>query len=220
MIRQQMEETRESLTSKLETLENKVVGTVQEATTAVAETVDSVKNAVAQTVDSVKDGFTGTVEAVKETATEVVDSVKETFDLRHQFDKRPWVMFGGSVALGFLGGWLLPRRQPRDSRDVAGDFRPVEGQWRDYGPQPRQRPAPREREEERAEEEEGPGLIGGLVDKFAPELSQVKELALGATLGLFRDLLRRNLPENLQPQATQIVDNVTTKLGGRPVSAG
>jgi len=211
-----MEETRESLTAKLETLENKVVGTVQEATTAVAETVDSVKNAVSETVDSVKEGFTDTVDAVKETASDVVDSVKETFDLRAQFEKRPWLMFGGSMALGFLGGCLLPRRPPRDSEDVARDFRPVEGQWRDYGPQPFQRPAPRQQEEERPEE---PGLLAGLAEKFGPELNQVKEMALGAALGLFRDMLRRNLPENLRPQATEIVDNVTTKLGGRPVAA-
>ena len=45
VIRQQMEETRASLSEKLETLEQQVVGTVQDARQAVAGTVQGVKDA-------------------------------------------------------------------------------------------------------------------------------------------------------------------------------
>src|SRR5262245_55877302 len=93
VIRHQMEETRASLTEKLETLEHQVVGTVQGATSAVTETVENVKEAVAETVETVK----GTVR-------ETVETVKETFDLSRQVDRHPWLMVGGSVALGFLCG--------------------------------------------------------------------------------------------------------------------
>src|SRR5262245_19695984 len=98
VIRHQMEETRASLTEKLETLEHQVVGTVQGATSAVTETVENVKEAVQETVETVKDSVRGTVE-----------SVKETFDLARQVDSDPWLMVGGSAALGFLCGRLVPR---------------------------------------------------------------------------------------------------------------
>jgi len=46
LIRQRMERTRESLTEKIETLECKVMNSVQEATSSVKETVANVKDAV------------------------------------------------------------------------------------------------------------------------------------------------------------------------------
>ena len=46
VIKQQMLETRASLTDKLETLEQQVAGTVHSAKAAVTDTVDSVKEAV------------------------------------------------------------------------------------------------------------------------------------------------------------------------------
>jgi len=91
VIRHQMEDTRTSLTEKLETLEEKVLAPVQEATAAVSETVISVK-------ESVQEG---------------VKNVKDFMDVPQQFDRHPWVMLGGSVACGFLVGALLrQKRQP------------------------------------------------------------------------------------------------------------
>src|SRR4051794_29513643 len=106
VIRQQMDETRTALTDKLELLEQQVVGTVQDATSAVAETVGTVKQAVQDTVQS-----------VKETVHETVESVKETFDLKNQVERRPWMMVAGATALGFLGGYLLGGGREQGSRD-------------------------------------------------------------------------------------------------------
>ena len=44
VIRRQMEHTRESLTDKLETLEDKLLHSVQQATSAVTETVAKIRN--------------------------------------------------------------------------------------------------------------------------------------------------------------------------------
>ena len=81
-IRHQIEETRCSLTEKLETLEHEVKQTVKGATDTVVGTVHSVE---------------GTVE-----------TVKRTFDLRYHVRRHPWLMFGGSIATGFVAGTLLP----------------------------------------------------------------------------------------------------------------
>jgi hypothetical protein len=88
VTREDLDETRASLSEKLETLEQQVVHSVHGATNAVNETVASVKDAVHDTVAT----------------------VKETFDLPLQVRRRPWVMVGGSIALGYFGCYLLRRR--------------------------------------------------------------------------------------------------------------
>src|SRR5262245_3254490 len=95
-IRQQMDATRSSLTEKLEVLEQKVSSTVDVATTAVEDTVATVKESVEASATAVKDSVAASVH-----------TVAEAFDLGRQVQRHPWAMVGGSVAVGFLGGWLL-----------------------------------------------------------------------------------------------------------------
>jgi len=101
VIKQQMEETRESLSDKLEVLEQKVLSTVQDTTDTVTQTVESVADAVHSTVATVKEGVQ-----------EGVEKVKETIDLRLQVARHPWEMFLGSIATGFAAGYLLTPSQP------------------------------------------------------------------------------------------------------------
>jgi ElaB/YqjD/DUF883 family membrane-anchored ribosome-binding protein len=210
-LRQQMEETRAHLTEKLETLEQQLVETVQGATSAVTETVESVKEAVHETVSE-----------VKETVHETVDTVKSTFDLRHQVEQHPWLMFGGAVAVGFLAGRLLGRLlQPQVPAYVPAPPPPP--------------PAPFERQSSRVFGTDGHSLTGnghagqpqtetkaegqeagGLTALFGKEIDQLKKVAIGTTLGLVRDLVAEKLPEPVRPDVTQILDSVTMKLGGEP----
>ena len=99
LIRQQMTETRTALTEKLETLEEEVASKVKGTTETVAETVETVKEAVE-----------GTVHTVKETVENTVETVKDTFDVNRQVERHPWMMFGGAVLLGFVGGRLVRQR--------------------------------------------------------------------------------------------------------------
>lgn len=95
VIREQIEETRTSLTEKLETLEGQVRETVQSAKATVEDTLETVKSSVQNTVES----------------------VKQTFDLSYQVDRHPWAMTGGSFVVGFLlGNYLEGRRQTREVR--------------------------------------------------------------------------------------------------------
>jgi hypothetical protein len=94
----QMCETRAPLSKKLAALEHQVVDTVHGATNVAAQTVDIIKDAVHETV------------AI----------VKESLDLRLQMERRPWAILGGSMALGFVGGYLLFRR---------GATRPAANAW-------------------------------------------------------------------------------------------
>jgi len=218
VIRQQMEETRSALTDKLEKLENQVIGTVQEATSAVADSVGTVKEAVQDTVASVKESVQATVE-----------TVKETFDLPRQVEKRPWTMLVGSAALGFLGGYLLGGGREQRSRErVAGG--PHYGRARSgreefyasrstgngngHGPATTETAAPSSGTSRREE----PGLLDNLGTAFQSEISQLKGLAVGAMFGLLRDMLTRAVPGPMERQVTDLLDNLTTKLGGQPIS--
>jgi len=198
VIREQIHQTQESLTSKLSTLEDRVVNTVTGTTESVAETVESVKETVAETIESVKD----TVEAT-------VDTVKRTFDLNYQVQQHPWLMMAGSCAAGFLTGRLLPGA----AHSAAGWASNLASE----GPRHGRTAAPAASLGNGSAHAEGQGLVGRLTHQFHDELEQVKGLAIGALFGLARDWAKQHLPPNLTPQVEEVIDNVTTKLGGRRI---
>jgi ElaB/YqjD/DUF883 family membrane-anchored ribosome-binding protein len=204
VIRHQMEETRASLSEKLETLEQQVTGTVKDARAAVTETVESVKEAVRDTVDS----------------------VKETFDLHVQVMRRPWTMLGASVVVGYLGGSLLGRDASRSSDStLSGSSRRGES----YRPLRKTNGLVTESKDENVSMErslassarasEPPGWLGQVATSFQPELTMLKGVAVGTLLGLVRDYVNESAPEGLRPKIKELVDNVTVKLGGEPLQS-
>jgi ElaB/YqjD/DUF883 family membrane-anchored ribosome-binding protein len=185
VIRHQMEETRTSLTEKLEALEDKVVRTVEGTTETVAETVNTVKEAVQ-----------GTVEAVSSTVDKTVETVKETFDVRRQIENHPWLIFGGSVAVGFLGGKLLGSSR-RSSRSSAVPS------WA----RSTQEPAP----------SSSPGWLHSVGAELKPALNKLKGLAIGGIAGMLSQSLIPAVPEPMRAQVGEVLENITTALGGTPI---
>jgi len=138
-IQREMEATRAALTDKLETLEQKVVGTVEDVTSATSQTVESIKETVATVQETVKDTMSsvnetvkgtvetvnetvkgtvetvnetvkGTVETVNETVKGSVEAVKDWVDIPGHVQAHPWLALGCSVATGYcLGAFLAPR---------------------------------------------------------------------------------------------------------------
>jgi len=196
VIRHQMEETRTALQDKLETLEQQVKERVQNATEAVNETVSTVKEAVQDTVGTVKDSVHDTVE-----------SVKDTFDLRQQVERRPWTMFCGAAIVGFLGARLLQRSGASSSAPPA--TRPT-----------RTVPAPRAYEEAtRPPSPSAPSRswLDVFTQEYGDELKMVKGLAISTLGGLLGEMATQSAPPALKQQIKEVVDSVTTKLGGHPL---
>jgi ElaB/YqjD/DUF883 family membrane-anchored ribosome-binding protein len=104
VIQEQMRLTRASLAEKLERLEDRVIGAVDETTTAVSQTVQTVSHTVEETVAGARHTVQTTVEAARETMHETVDALKSAFDVRHQVEEHPWLMLGTSAAGGGVGG--------------------------------------------------------------------------------------------------------------------
>jgi ElaB/YqjD/DUF883 family membrane-anchored ribosome-binding protein len=227
VILEQMEGTRASLAQKLETLENQVVGTIHEATSTVSETVQQVKDAVTDTVETVKDTVEGTVETVKDTVQDTVETVKDTFDIRRQVENHPWLLFGGSFAVGFVAAQLMQRYAPQGGLGMpcAESVRSMPppsssarmeqgatGHAYDMAEGPGEERAPlREPQQERH------GLLDSLTIMLGPELGKLKGLALGATLGIVRDLVTQSAPPELGSQLADIVNGFTTRLGGEVI---
>ena len=190
MIQRQMQETRASLTEKLETLEQKVVGTVENATTAVHNTVDAIKETVHDTVASVQQGVQGSV-----------DSVKDLFDVPAQVERRPWLMMGGSVAVGYCLGTLLSQRSSQEEREAAS-----RQSWLSEASNRAHRAAALP-----------PPAAPPEPSVWSAEIDKLKGLALGALFGTARELLISSLPEQMGAQLREVVDSVTKKVGGEPL---
>jgi len=202
-LRQEMEDTRSSMTDKLERLENKVAATVEGAANAVTETVESVKGAVEGTVETVKDSVQGTVAAVK-----------DTLNVPLQVDRHPWLMMGGSVALGFAVGRFLGGAAPPTQAATSGPGRKTQkahgNGWSGSKQTESARPA--------AAQSEGPSLLSKLTQQFGPEMDKIKGLAIGAMFGLVRDMVNKATPPQVGSQIAQVIDDITSKLGGKPIS--
>src|SRR5262249_37924871 len=59
--------------------------------------------------------------------------------------------------------------------------------------------------------------LGSLAETFQPEITKLKGLAVGTLLGALRDTVARAVPDQLSSQVTEVIDNVTRKLGGQPI---
>ncbi len=219
VIMGQMDETRKDLADKIEQLEKKVSGTVESVTDLVEkvpETVSTVKETIAETVSTVKDTVEHTVEAVKGSVEGTVGAVKRLFDIPHHVDRHPWLMMGGSVLVGFVGGRLLlprPRTEDTSPSSAAAGSTPAAAS---YAAPAAQTYEPR-RDHEEPQRSSGGGWLSRLTGQFGGELGRVKGLAIGSLLGMVRDAVSQWVPETLRKDATEIINNLTSDLGGQVI---
>jgi len=185
LIRQQMLETRTSLSEKLEALQEQVLSTVEDTTKTVTDTVQTVQEAVQDTVSTVSDSVQDTV-----------DTVKETFDLSRQMQNHPWLMVGGAVAIGYVGGRLLERGLPRIPLTRMNG----------YATAATSGPAPHPTNQ--------PSWFSNLL---GPMFKQVQELAIGAIAGVASDLAMQHAPENLRGKLNEMTENIASSLGATPI---
>jgi len=239
-----MEATRADLTDKLSALESQVTGTVKAATDAVettkeavtgtveavSSTVETVKDTVQETVDAVTERVSETVGNVTEQFQETVNAVAETFNVKLQCERHPWAVFGGAVAVGALGGFLLGGMGRRSAPEGPS-------RSRDGFPAGYRSSGETQTEYSHAQPERSGGSVVGNVASAAgsalggaassiggalggvlgEQLGHLKGLAIGAMMGVVRDLAARSLPDNIKGRVTDEVDKITRSLGGEPI---
>jgi len=200
LIQQQMEETRASLSNKLEALETQVAETVQTATDAVqtaTEAVQSTKDAVAETVETVKDS----VGEIRERVGETVRSVASFFDINRQAQERPWVVLGGAVGLGCLAGWYLT--SGKNAKKAAA-----------RAPAPPQTFADATAVQPAVQQTAPSAPAAEKPSWFSKEVGHLRGLAIGLAMGTLRDLAKQTLPEAFSGRVAEEVDRLTPQFGG------
>ncbi len=202
LIKQQMGQTRAALTDKLETLENKVLGTVSTTTDAVSQTVHEVGATVRETAQD-----------VRATMNETLSSVRDAFNVSRQFQEHPWLLLGGSVVAGYAGGLILDNLEHGHLPSLPS--LPSAERLLPQGSEVRQRFEAAQPTRRRA-----PAFLQALVETFAPELDKLKAAALGMALGVVRDKLHQSVPPQMREDFAQMMDRITTKLGGEPYPPG
>lgn len=163
------------MTDKLEMIESKVKGTV-----------DDIKGSVENTVETVK------------------ENVKQAFDVKQQVNERPWMMLGASVVAGYVLGSLggsddSPAYRATQYRSNASNYNSAEpvryysdsssGSYNrsesnsSYG-----RPAS-------SSGSSAPSAITGLMDSFGLEFDTLKDAAVVTVGNMLRDMMKKNLPQ-------------------------
>lgn len=191
VIRDEMEETRASLASKLEALE-----------TQVRETVSGASETVTSTVEGVKD--------VVDTVSETVASVTETFNLAKQIEDHPWAALGIALAAGFAAGQLLGGSAPAATPAPAPQ----------PPPQPQAPPAaasPSEPAERNGFLPSLDSLMPNLGGAMQTAISGVGALSVGTLMGVVREVAVNGLPQEWKQELSRVVDQMTTQLGGKPI---
>lgn len=190
-MRQEIDCTRSAMADKLEALEDRVMGTVQDAQETVEDSMQMARDTVA--------------------------TVKRNFDIRYQVEQHPWAMVGGGFLVGLALGSLLlraRRRSQQATNQLAGNETSpadnlscsiAEQHGNDLAPAAAALP-PQSTSACR------PGFFG----QFHEEIAKVKGMALGYVMGLARDSLKDAAPQ-LAAQISDVMNSVTTKLGGKPV---
>jgi len=191
LIRQRMARTRQSLGRKLDVLEDRTLGVVKETTDAVVN--------VAETVEQ-------TVESATKVVQKTVKKSAKMLDLGRQVEKHPWPAVGAAVATGFVASWLFSRLTERGSREMGRPyFEPVPA-----GLQATPRPQP-------VAQPEQPSWLSGITEMFAPSLDSLKNLAIGASVGVLKDMALQSVPNEWTGQLEEVFDGLTEKLGGTPL---
>jgi ElaB/YqjD/DUF883 family membrane-anchored ribosome-binding protein len=202
VIREQIEETRSSLTEKLETLEAEVKGTVQNA----RETVESAKEAVEDTISS-----------VKQSVQNATDTVKRTFDVPYQVNRHPFAMLGlsflGGLALGALsGGRFSSGRRLADRMSEASVVPPQRR------PEEPQRSAWNRLTDRLTHGEPGkPGFVDKLSSQLGDEMEKVKDMAIAALVGVVADVAKKSIPV-LADKVEHLMTETASRVGA-PLAA-
>jgi ElaB/YqjD/DUF883 family membrane-anchored ribosome-binding protein len=203
LIKQQMGQTRAALTEKLDTLETKVFSAVGTTTDTVTRTVHEVGATVRETAQD-----------VRATMHESLASFRDALDVTHQVKEHPWLMMGGSVLAGYVGGVVLDNLERGHLPSLphlpigAEQLLPRNAELR-------------ERMESRPPtQRSGSSFFQALAESFAPELEKLKRTAVSMALGVVRDKINESVPPQMREHVSEMMDRVTTKLGGEPVAPG
>lgn len=198
LIRQRMARTRESLSMKLDALEDRTLGVVKDTTDAVVN--------VAETVEH-------TVESATKAVQNTVKQSAKMLDLGRQVEKHPWPAMGAAVATGFIASWMVSRLTDRGGRQSTMQHYPH------YEPVPAGMQAMAQSQPSRQPEPSTaqPSFFTSIAGILAPSLDSLKDMAIGTAVGVVKDMAHQNVPQEWTQKIDEVIDDFTEKIVGAPV---
>jgi hypothetical protein len=141
---------------------------------------------VRQDIENTRAAMTEKLEMLEERARETVEgaksAVQHTVDVHYQVDQHPWKMVGASILVGYILGRVTSggsaSSQIDGQRILILDTPVVTGV---------SSTSPKQIERE-------PELSGGILEQYKEELAIVKVAAIGAVVGVVRDLVKQAVP--------------------------
>lgn len=175
---------------------------------SISEKLDLLERKVVNTVEGASHAVADTVETVKESVRESVQSVQTSLDPIRQAERNPWTTVAVSFGAGYAAGKLLEGHQAFPSKIID---------------QPPAWPHPSTSTHEMATNHGNhhadlpKGVLRNLIEPLEPEIRRLKGLGIGMLFGLVRDFLHEAAPVSMRARLTEVVDDVTRKMGGEPV---
>jgi len=202
-ILKQMEETRSSLSEKLEALETKVTDKVVQPVAAAVERAADVAVEIVDTVKETVQNVTGKVE-------ETTQAVVSAFDLSKQTRRHPWLVFGIAATTGCVVGSLLgSRAQRRGSAHESTSWARPKHVKGTNGAAHHTEASPLRRAPKKVESEQESWI--------KEQMRHLGKLAISALMSSIRDLAKRTVPGPLGDRIGAEVESMTTSLGAEPI---
>ncbi len=160
--------------------------------------MEDTRVALSDKLGALEQQVAGTVETVKDS----VNTVRNSFDLKMHVQKRPLTLFAGAAALGLLLGYRSSAGRVQHRAETVRNIREA-------------RHLARQAREQPVTEANRSDFLASLGESFEKELSLVKGLAVGAVLGLVRDMAVKSVSGHTQRYLEDALDGVSRRLGGQ-----
>jgi hypothetical protein len=177
--------------------------------------IDSLEKQVRAAVD-------GGAESFKEKVEQVAQSVKQTLDLRHQIEQHPWAALGGSLVVGYLVGSLVSReraisaatgREATTDGDIGSNLeRPPAA----MGLSATERSPSATRSYGRESENDVPTFVEELIQQLAPELRELKVLAIRVAAELLKEVIEQALESVRSSRVPRTTDSTPPHADSAP----
>jgi ElaB/YqjD/DUF883 family membrane-anchored ribosome-binding protein len=181
---------------------------------SLVQRIDSLEKQVKATIDSGAESF-------KEKVEQVAQSVKETFDLQHQLEQHPWAMLGGSLVVGYLAGRVL---RERGISSTTGRAATADGHVAsNLEPPPAamelpatDRPSSETCSHRTESKNSAPTFLEELTQQLAPELNELKALAIRVTAEFLREVIEQTLESARSPRGPSTTESAPRQEDGAP----
>ena len=178
----------------------------------IEQSIQKTKEDLAEKLDSLRSEVETSYEHAEDSVREVVVDVKRVFNFRYQVEKHPLILFGSSLAAGYvIGSKVFSGRRTERSKHLT---KYVESTIKRAEPSRSPRFNERLEPAPAAAAPVSPSVFGGVVGKVGHEVKNYKGASIRVLLGTLRELAKQSVPRPLSRTIDGIFDVSAQRLCG------